>query len=343
MKKLLTVISLAVAGQSLANTFTDSSQYYFDRAMAEKLANRSLVASKMFEKALDFNQKNASIYVEAAQNLQEMHVPDKAKAYYTKAYELDPKNPKVIRELTTLYYDFRQWDKAIEFANKCNNCENSDRIMGMSLYKKEDYVGAEKYLQKVLAKNPNDAIANYTLAKNYIDAEQDRKALPYFEKATTLSPEKPNWTLELATLYSDIGNYRAAVPKYEAAIKLGVPQNNDFNESYGYALIYSAQFEKGEEKIVEIYKKKGNKEILRELANTLYKLKQYDRCLDYCQKLMEVDPKDGKALYQAGLSFIKIGKKDKGQSMCDKAIELDPSLSSKKSMIGDGGSGIGAL
>ena len=117
--------------------------------------------------------------------------------------------------------------------------------------------------------------------------------------------------MELATLYADLGNYRAAVPKYEAALKLGVAQNNDFNENYGYALIYSAQFEKGEEKILEIYKKKGNKEILRELANTLYKLKQYDRCLDYCQKLMEADPKDGKALYQAGLSFIKLGKKDK--------------------------------
>ena len=341
MKISFTLLALAVVSQSYANDIgKDSSQFYYEKAMAEKLANRSMVAAKLFEKALDFNQDNAIIYSEAAQNLMDMHVPDKAKAYYIKSHELDPKNQVVTKSLTNLYYDFRQWDKAIEFASKCNTCDNSDRIIGMSYYKKEDYVSAEKYLLKALSKTPNDAQANYTLAKNYIDAEQDRRALPYFEKATSLSPEKPNWTLELAMLYSNLGNYRAAVPKYEAAQKLGVTQNNDFNENYGYALIYSAEFVKGEEKILEIYKKKGNKEILRELATTLYKLKQYDRCLDFCSKLLEVDPKDGKALYQAGLSFIKLGKKDKGQGMCDKAIELDPSLASKKSAVGDMSGGL---
>jgi tetratricopeptide (TPR) repeat protein len=73
---------------------------------------------------------------------------------------------------------------------------------------------------------------------------------------------------------------------------------------------------------------------LRELAQILYDQKQYDRSLDYSQKLLEADPKDGKALYQAGLTFIKLGKKDRGQNMCDKAIELDPSLAGKKTTIG---------
>ena len=339
-KTLATILALSIATISFANVQKDSSEYYFERAMAEKLANRSLVASKLFEKALDFNQDNAKIYTEAAHTYMEMHVPDKAKAYYTKAYNLEPKNEMVIKELTNLYYDFRQWDKAIEFANKCSNCDNKDRIIGMSYYKKEDYVGAEKYLLKAITNNVNDAQANYILAKNYIDAEQERKALPFFEKAVALSPEKPNWTLELAMLYSAIGNNRAAVVKYELAQQLGVTQNNDFNENYGNALLSSGNFAKGEEKLMEVYKKKGNKELLRELAIKLYQLKQYDRSLDYCQKLIEADPKDGKALYQAGLSFIKLGKKDKGQAMCEKAIELDPSLAGKKSAVGEMGGGL---
>jgi len=36
--------------------------------------------------------------------------------------------------------------------------------------------------------------------------------------------------------------------------------------------------------------------------------------------------KGWEALYQAGLCFQKMGQKDKGQAMCDQAIELDPSL-----------------
>jgi hypothetical protein len=37
---------------------------------------------------------------------------------------------------------------------------------------------------------------------------------------------------------------------------------------------------------------------------------------------------DSRALYQAGLNFIKKGNKDKGQQMCDRAININPSLAS---------------
>jgi tetratricopeptide (TPR) repeat protein len=56
----------------------------------------------------------------------------------------------------------------------------------------------------------------------------------------------------------------------------------------------------------------------------------YDKSLEFCQKLIEFDAKDAKALYQAGLCFQKKGQKDKGQGMCDKAIEMDPSLASMR-------------
>jgi tetratricopeptide (TPR) repeat protein len=77
-------------------------------------------------------------------------------------------------------------------------------------------------------------------------------------------------------------------------------------------------------------KKPNNKDLLRDIADAYYQLKNYDKSLDFCQKLMEMDPKDGAALYQAGQCFIKKGQKDKGQAMCDKAIELDPSLNKLK-------------
>ncbi|MBS1761969.1 MAG: hypothetical protein JSR00_03780, partial [Bacteroidetes bacterium] len=41
---------------------------------------------------------------------------------------------------------------------------------------------------------------------------------------------------------------------------------------------------------------------------------------------LEADSSNARALYQAGLNFQKKGQKDKGQNMCDKAIEMDPSL-----------------
>ncbi|MCY7291602.1 MAG: tetratricopeptide repeat protein, partial [Ferruginibacter sp.] len=225
------------------------------------------------------------------------------------------------------------------FASKCVGCDNAERIIGLCNYEKENYVAAERALLKVVTKNPEDAQVNYILARTYMDMEQYRKAVPFYEKASALSPDKNAWAYELGLLYYNNNNYRSAVTAFETATKNGYPVSNDFNENYGYALLYSGQYAKGEEKLFGIYQKKGNVEMLRDLAQILYEQKQYDRSLDYCQRLLEGNPKDAKALYQAGLSFQKMGQKDKGQGMCDKAIEMDPSLASKRSKSMD----IGAL
>ncbi|MEQ1553832.1 MAG: tetratricopeptide repeat protein [Ferruginibacter sp.] len=336
MKKLFLIGSIFLSTNIFAKSFIDSSQYFFAKGIEEKKAKHYLVASNYFDKAIGFNKSFTEAYLESAIVNNEMRRTDQAKASLLKAHELQPTNIDVVKELTNVFYDYHQWDKAIEFANKCTNCANADRILGMSFYNKEDYMQAEKYLLKAITKDPSDAQATYTIARNYMDADQYLKAVPFFEKAVSLSPDKNVWAYELGLLYYNNNNFRSAVTAFENAAKNGYHITNDYTENYGYSLMYSGQFAKGEEKLMEIYAKNGNKELLRELSQILYSQKQYDRSLDYSQKLLEADAKDGKALYQAGLSFIKLGKKAKGQSMCDKAIELDPTLASKKSTVGGG-------
>ena len=339
MKILLLLLGTSLANHSYANNPPDSSSYYFSQGMVEKNAKRFLTASANFDKAIGFNKTYAEAYIENGFANKEMRKTDQAKANFLKAYELQPTNTAIIKELSNLFYDYRQWDKAIEFANKCVGCDNAERILGLSNYEKENYVAAEKALVKVIAKNPDDAQANYILGRTYMDMEQYRKAVVPYEKAVALNPEKNAWAYELGLLYYNNNNYRSAVTAFETAAKNGYPVSNDYNENYGYSLLYSGQYAKGEEKLFGIYQKKGNIEMLRDLAQILYEQKQYNRSLDYCQKLLENNPKDAKALYQAGLTFQKMGQKDKGQGMCDKAIEMDPSLASKRTKSMD----IGAL
>lgn len=340
MKNVLTVFTVCFALSASANSFADSAKFYYAKGIEEKNAKRYQIASTNFDKAIKFNAKYAEAFLENAIVNLEMRRTDIAKAHFAKVHELQPSNTLAIKELATLFYSYRQWDKAIEFVNKCGNCENKDRIIGLCNYEKENYLEAEKYLLKALTIEPNDGMLNYKIAQNYIQMEAVKKAIPFFEKAVTLEPTKINWMYELGILYYDNRNYRSAATAFESAEKKGYTVNNDFIENYGYALMYGGRFEAGELKLMEIYKKKGNKELLRNIAQTLYSFQQYDRCLNYCQKLLEIDPKDGKALYQAGLTFIKMGKKDKGQGMCDKAIELDPTLAGKKSSVGGMGGGL---
>ncbi|MEO7444791.1 MAG: tetratricopeptide repeat protein [Ferruginibacter sp.] len=336
MKNFLLPILATCSMQAFAQQ--DSAKLYFQKGLEEKTARRYLPATRAFEKAVSFNPSMTEAYMENAQAYIQMRKLEFAKNNFLKVYELQPNNQVVIQELTDMYYNFRQYSKAIEFAGRCTACENSDRIIGMSYFQQEDYPAAEKALLNAIKKNPADAEATYTLARTYLDMEEYKKAVPFYEKAVNMEGGKNTWMYELGLLYYNNNNFRDAVSAFDKAAKNGYTATNDFNENYGYAALYSGNYNKGEEMLLEIFRRKpGNKDILRDMAEIFYTQKQYDKSLEYCQKLMEMDARDGKALYQAGLCFQKKGQKDRGQQMCDKAIDMDPSLASlrqKKEMPG---------
>jgi len=295
--------------------------------MEEKTARRYLVASNYYNKAINLNPAFTQAYIENGYVNNEMRKTDAAMQNFTKANALDPENDAAIKELVELYFSYRQFEKAIDFAQKCKTCENKDRIIAMSYFQMEDYGKAEKMLLTLNSKDPNDAEVTYTLARTYLEMGLEGKAIPYYVKALQLDDTKSKWHFELGLLYYNNDNYKNAVLTFNKAAEQGFIRSNDFNENLGFAYIYSGDFDKGEKLINEIIARKpGDKEIIRDIALAFYDRKMYDKCLDYCQKLMEMDMKDGKALYQAGLCFQKKGQTEKGQQMCDKAIELDPSL-----------------
>ena len=339
MKNLISAALLLLSIQSFAGN-SDSATYYFNKGIEEKANKRWLVAHQAFEKSIDLNPKYAAAYLENAFVLLEMRRTDKAKDNYTRLYQLEPGNKVAIKQLAELYFSYRQYDKAIEFAKKCADCMDASRIIGMSYYQQEDYAAAEKALQAALKQNPADAEATYTMARNYLDMEAYKQAVPWYEKAIAMQGAKSTWMYELALLYYNNNDYKNAVIAFNKAAAGGYEQKNDFNENLGYASLYAGDYDKGEELLLGILKRKPNNTVLlRDMAEIFYQQKQYDKSLNYCQKLMELDPKDGKALYQAGLCFQKKGQKDRGQQMCDKAIEIDPSLQNlrqKREMPGGG-------
>ena len=337
MKNTLTLILLLLSC-SVFSQSPETPSYYFEKGIQEKAAKRYLVASNHFESAIKLDPKYTAAYIENGMVNKEMRRTDAAKANFTKAYELDNNNEVVIVELVDIYFSYRQFQNAIDFAQKCKTCLKIERIIAMSYYQMEDYGKAEKLLVDLAAKDPSDAEVMYTLARTYLEMGLEGKAIPYYVKALQLDDTRSKWHFELGLLYYNNDNYKNAVLSFNKAAANGFIRNNDFNENLGFSYIYSGDFEKGETLLTEIIARKpGDKELLRDIAVAFYDSKMYDKCLDYCQKLMEMDMKDGKALYQAGLCFQKKGEKSKGQQMCDKAIELDPSLAGlrkKKEIMG---------
>ena len=337
MNNLLFLIAGITFCSNACGQNTDSAKLYFQKGIVEKEAKHFLVASKNFDKAIGFDPKYKEAYLEDGYANLAMRKTDVAKGHFAKVYQLDPANKDAIKELTQLYYDYNQFPKAIEFANKCTGCENADRIIAMSSYKMEDYATAIKGLQNVVAKSPADAEATYTIGRCYVDMELYTKAVPFYEKAVGLDTTKNNWLNELGMLYYTLTDFKNAKTYFIKASEHGYPVSNDFNENLGYAYIYSGESEKGEKLLLDILAKKpGDTDILRDIAEAYYQQRMYDKSLDYCKKLLTLDAKDAKALYQAGMCFQKKGQKEKGQSMCDEAIKIDPSLSSHRQKLDSG-------
>ncbi|MFT3980513.1 MAG: tetratricopeptide repeat protein [Ferruginibacter sp.] len=325
MKNLLSLVFIIISAHCFAAG--DSSGYYFKQGMLEKANKRYLVAHQAFQKSISFDSNNAQAYLEDASVLMEMRRIHEAKQNYEKILTLDPANAVAIREMMDLYFSYRQYEKAIELANKCKDCANKNKVIGMSYYQMEDYSSAEKFLQAALKDDPTDAEVTYTIARNYLDMEYYKQAVPWYEKAIAMPNAKNVWMYELGLLYYNNNDYKNAVTAFEKAAANGYEQKNDFNENLGYAALYAGDYVKGENLLLNILKRKpNNTTLMRDMAEAFYSQKQYDKSLEYCQKLMELDGRDGKALYQAGLCFIKKGEKDRGQQMCDKAIQIDPSL-----------------
>jgi tetratricopeptide (TPR) repeat protein len=332
MKKCLTFVAAIALSTALAAQHTDSAQFYFQKGLEEKKAKRYLVASGHFTKAIQLNPVYTDAYIESGFVNNEMRKTDAAKADFTKALELDSQNETAIRELTDIYFNYRQYQNALDLAQKCKTCTQKDRITAMCYYHMEDYVKAERLLLTLVNKNPKDAELTYTLASNYLAMGFESKAINWYEKAVLLDDKKSKWFFELALLYSNTNNYHKAVIAYTKAAELGFKRSNDFNENLGFAYVYSGDYENGEKLLNDLISRRpGDKELIRDVATAFYDNKNYDKSLEYCQKLLEMDNKDGKALYQAGLCFQKKGMIEKGMQMCDKAIELDPSLSGLKS------------
>jgi tetratricopeptide (TPR) repeat protein len=332
MKKLLALLSIITFAINVSAQISDSSQFYFQKGIEEKKVKRYLVASDYFTKAIELNPAFTDAYIENGYVNNEMRKTDAAKASFAKAFELEPENELVIKELSNIYFNYRQYQQALDMAQKCKTCTNKDRILAMCYYNMEDYGKAEKLLLSVVNKNPKDAEVTYTLASNYLAMGLEPKAINWYENAVLLDDKKSKWFFELGLLYSNTNNYKKAVASYTKAAELGFIRGNDFNENLGFAYIYSGDFDNGEKILNDLVgRRPGDKELIRDVAAAFFDSKNYDKALDFCQKLLEMDMKDGKALYQAGLCFQKKGMVERGMQMCDKAIELDPSLAGLKS------------
>jgi tetratricopeptide (TPR) repeat protein len=243
--------------------------------------------------------------------------------------------------LLEIAFNMRQYPDAIAYANTLKKLDPSQKVayyIGKASYEQENYGDAIKHLTQAATEDAQNAEIPYYIARSYADMNNHKAAIPHFQKAVSLKPTQSRWIYEMALIYYAMRDDKAALKYLLEAAEKGYKQDAEYLENLGIAYLNSGETEKGLDVFKQLLQRRpSDPQILEMLAQTCYDAKKWDDAIGYWDQVLALDKENASALYMIGMSYQKKGDKVKGQALCDKAIQLDPSLANnkqKKSMPG---------
>lgn len=206
---------------------------------------------------------------------------------------------------------------------------------GRKAYSDEDYPEALKLFTQAATEEPNNAQVPYLTGRIYLEMSDYKKSAEYLMKAIAMDSTRSNWIYELSLVYYAMPDYKKSLEYMLLAGEKGYKKTNDYLENLGSAYVNAKQYEKGAETLNEVLKKKpSDKELLYQTAQAWFKAGKYQEAIDTWDVLFGIDKTNAEVLYMIGLSYQKKGDKQKGQQLCDKAIDMNPSLKDKRQQMG---------
>lgn len=312
----------------------DSAVFFLQKGLQEKQTGRRMEAFKNFEKAYKYDNNNKSVVSELAASYYDLRKYPQAKDTYKKLEELGDQSPATYKQLMNLSFNLKQNDDVIVYANKLKKTDPSEKInfyIGKIHYQQENYGDAITYLTAATKEDEQNAEAPYMIARSYADMQNYKQSIPFFQKAIELDTSKNNWIYELALIYYAIHEDKNALKYMLLAGEKGYRRDNEYLENLGIAYLNAGELDQGVAIMNEILKKRpSDMNVLNLVAEAYYYKGKYQQAIDYWDQVLFYDKGNASALYMIGMSYQKKGEKEKGQHLCDKAIEMDPSLAALK-------------
>jgi len=329
---LLIILSLGVASATYSQT--DSADFYLQKGLKEKEAGRRMEVWKNLDKAYKFSPDNKVIISEMAIVLMELRKYSQAREMYQKLEQMGDHSAALYKQLFTLSYNTRRFDDAIIYAGKLKAVDQNEKLsfyLGKIYYEKDDYGNAIQNLQLAEKENPENAEVPYLLARSYAEMMNYKLSVPYFEKAIALDPSKNNWMYEYGLICYAMNSDKDALKYILMAGEKGYKKDDDYMENLAIAYLNVGNMTEAMKIFNTILlKKPSDLNILNMIAEAYYYSGKYQEAIDFWDKILEYDKTNAQSLYMIGMSYQKKGEKDKGIALCDRAILMDPSLSSYK-------------
>lgn len=332
IKVILTSVVLGLSTFLFAQS--DSSTYFLQKGLEEKGKGRRMESLKQFEKAYTYNKNSKEVVSQLAAAYLDLRRYGQAKEKYAQLEQLGDQSDSTYRQLMLLSFNMRQFDDAIKYATQLKKIDPSEKTafyIGKAYYEKEDLGNAIKYLEQASKEDDQNADIPYMVAKAYADMQNYRSAIPYFQKAVKLNPSQAYWTYEMALIYYAMNDDQNSLKYMLEAADKGLKKDNSYMQNLATAYLNTGRFNDGVNVLLDILKlRPSDQNILYTLAEAYYNAKKYDDAINYYDEALRLNKQNADALYMIGMCYQKKGDKQKGMQLCDKAIEMDPSLQNLK-------------
>ncbi len=340
MKRFNLVIPLLLVS-SILFAQTDSANYFFQRGLDEKQKGRHIESLKNFEKAIKYDANNKAVLNEMAIAYIDLRKYYQAKETYKKLVDLGDASAANYKQLLQLSFNLKTYDDAVLYANSLKKADPSEKVnyyLGKINYDRENYGDALKYLNAASKEEPQNAEIPYMIGRSYADMLNYKLAIPFYQKAIELDVTKYVWIYELGLICYANNDNKNALKYIRSAGDKGYPKDDGYMQNLGIAYIDVGNFDAGITVLTDLLKKRpGDFNLLDMVAEAYYDKRKYDDAMNYWDTILGFDKANASALYMIGMCYQKKGDKAKGTQLCDKAIEMDPSLAmykQKKEMAG---------
>jgi len=336
MRCFLTAILLAISIISFSQQ-TDSAQFFLQKGLEEKGKGRLMESFKAFDKAYNYNKTDKQIVSELATSLFNLRQYAPARVKYMELEKLGDQSAANYKQLMTISFNLRQFPDAIKYANLLKKADPSEKIsyfIGKAHYDDDNYGEAIKFLTTAATEEPQRAEIPYMIARSYADMMNYKQAIPYFEKAVALDPANNRWLYEIGLIYYAMHEDKLSLKYILDAAEKGYKRDNDYLENLGIAYLNVGQTDQGLNILKEaLVRRPSDMNLLNMIAEANYDAKRFQDAISYWDQVLTLDKENASALFMIGMSYQKKGEKEKGMALCDKAIQMDPSLAKNKQKI----------
>jgi tetratricopeptide (TPR) repeat protein len=332
------VLTAAILGASvLVNAQTDSSAHFLQKGLEEKGKGRRMESLRHFEKAYSYNKNSKEVVSELASAYLDLRRYGQAREKYMQLEQMGDRSAETYKQLMNLSFNGRQFDDAIKYANLLRKTDGTQQVayyIGKANYEKENLGEAIKYLDIAAKEDPSNPEVPYLVARAYSDMQNFKQAIPYFQKAIALKPTDSRWIYEMALIYYGMNDDQNALKYMLEAGEKGYKKDNEYLQNLSVAYLNTGNAEQGIAILKDaLQRRPTDVGLLNMVAEAYYDAKKYNEAIEHWDQLFAMDKTNAEALYMIGMSYQKKGDKQKGQAICDRAIQMDPSLSGLKQKV----------